>query len=402
LLEEDWSHALDIEATDGKVVFSGKADTHMKKAIIFGIVFVGGLYFLITGQFFSPIGKGTEKTVPGPDIASRQLTDMIGRSLRVPVPLNRVALFGGPTGQIAIILGVTERLCAVTNTLKMSKLVNEMMPQIASIPAPRTVSGDINIESLIQSNPELVISGSIDGGIVEKKTRIPVAYLDDNMGLGNDQLKKELRFYADVFQTAARAEKYIAFLDRIISLVRSRTQDIPESDRIRVFHGDGPSHLVTLGGDTFMQERIEIAGCINSAQSVRTIGQRTGLHSGMGEVSMEQVIAWSPDILIINAGSPEALKTDSQWRAVKAVQTGRVYVQPAGIFIFNRPTAESAVIYPLWLAATAYPDRFKDVSVPLEVKKFYREICDMALTDAQVEKILTGAYESQMLKGIKH
>ncbi|MFH0727533.1 MAG: ABC transporter substrate-binding protein [Pseudomonadota bacterium] len=370
----------------------------MKKAIAFGVIFIAGLYFLIAGQFFSK----REQPAPGRDITYRQLTDMVGRSMRVPVPLNRVALFGGPTGQIAIILGVTHRLCAVTNTMKMSALVREMMPQIASLPGPRTVSGDINIESLLQSNPELVVAGSIDGGIVEKKTRIPVAYLDDNMGLGIDQLKKELRFYADVFQAEARAEKYIAFADRILSLVRSRTQDIPESERVSVFQGDSTSHLVTLGGDTFMQERIEMAGCINSAQSVRTVGQRTGLHSGLGEVSMEQVIAWSPDILVINAGSIDELKADSQWRAVKAVQTGRVYFQPAGIFIFNRPTAESAVIYPLWLAATAYPDRFKDISVSTEVKNFYRDICDLAVSDAQVEKVLSGAYESLMIKGIKH
>jgi iron complex transport system substrate-binding protein len=370
----------------------------MKKTIIFCIVIIAGLYFLITGQFISK----SNNPAPQPDTVYRQLSDMIGRKISVPVPLNRVALFGGPTGQIAIILGVTDRLCAVTNTMKMSALVREMMPQIASLPGPRTVSGDINIESLIESHPELVVAGGIDGGIVEKKTRIPVAYLDDNMGLGIDQLKKELRFYADVFQQEARGERYIAFLDRMVSLVQSRTKGIPVGERVKVFHGYSPGHLVTLGGDTFMQERIELAGCLNCAESVRTVGQRTGLHAGLGEVSMEQVIAWSPDILIINAGSPEDLASDSQWRAVKAVQTGWVYFQPAGIFIFNRPTAESAAIYPLWLAATAYPDRFKDISISAEVKRFYLEICEMTLTDAQVEKILNGAYESLMLKGVKH
>lgn len=368
----------------------------MKKAMILGLVFIGGLYFLMAGRFVS------KKEAPAPEGAYRQLTDMVGRSIQLPDPLRRVALFGGPTGQIAFILGATDQLCAVTNTLKMSKLIREMMPRITSLPGPRTVSGDVNIEALIQSDPQLVVAGSIDGGIVEKKTGIPVAYLDDNMGLGIEQLKKELRFYAEVFQKEARAEKYIAFLDRMVSLVRSRTKDIPENERVRVFHGYSPSHLVTLGGDTFMQERIELAGCINCSESVRTIGQRTGLHSGLAEVSMEQVIAWAPDILIINAGSLEELNADSQWRAVKAVQTGRVFFQPAGIFIFNRPTAESAVIYPLWLAATAYPERFSDISLPAEIKNFYQDICDMSLSDEQIAKVLSGAYESLMMKGVRN
>ena len=47
-------------------------------------------------------------------------------------------------------------------------------------------------------------------------------------------------------------------------------------------------------------KRVEIAGCLNAAQSMTTIGQRTGLPSGLGKVSMEQVLDWNTDILVIN------------------------------------------------------------------------------------------------------
>jgi iron complex transport system substrate-binding protein len=333
---------------------------------------------------------------------TRTLTDMKGRTIEVADPLKRIALLGGPTGQIAFILGVQDRLCAVTNTLKMSTLVREMYPRIADLPGPRTTSGSINIEELIGSNPDIAVAGDIDGGIVLEKTRIPVAILEDSMGEGLVDIKKEIRFYAYVFNTPDRAEKYAAFLDRITGLVRERTKDIPEHLKKKVFQGYNPSHLVTLGGDTFMQEHIELAGCLNAAETVTTLGTQTGLHSGLGEVSMEQVLDWNPDILVINSGKAEDLSRDPQWEKIKAVRDKQIYFQPAGIFIFNRPTAESAVIFPLWLASTAYPERFQDLCVICLVKEFYREIVGFDLNEDQVKDILSGAYELKMMKGISH
>ncbi len=151
-----------------------------------------------------------------------------------------------------------------------------------------------------------------------------------------------------------------------------------------------------------MQERIELAGCLNAAESVITIGKRTGLHAGLGEISMEQVLEWDPDILVINYGKPEKFIKNPQWRHIKAVQNHHIYAQPAGVFIFNRPTMESAVIFPLWLASIAYPDRFKDISVPDLVKEFYKEIFQFDLSDQQADDILTGTYEFRMMKGVKN
>ncbi|MCF8139104.1 MAG: ABC transporter substrate-binding protein [Desulfotignum sp.] len=333
---------------------------------------------------------------------TRTITDMKGRTFEVADPLDRIALLGGPTGQIAFILGVQDRLCAVTNTLKMSVLVKTFFPQIADLPGPRTTSGSINIEELITSDPDIAIAGDIDGGIVQEKTRIPVAFLEDSMGEGLSDIKKEVRFYGYVFNTPDRAERYVDFLDRMTRFVQERTRDIPADQRKKVFQGYNPSHLVTLGGDTFMQERIEIAGCLNAAQSVTTIGQRTGLHSGLGEVSMEQVLDWNPDILVINYGTPEDVYADPRWQQIKAVQNRQVYSQPAGVFIFNRPTAESAAVFPLWLASTAYPEKFADVCIPCMVKKFYREVFRFGLTDDQVMDILSGTYEISIMKGARH
>ena len=321
------------------------------------------------------------------------LTDMMGRKVVVPEPLTRVALLGGPTGQVAYILGARNQLCAVTKSLKSSELVRMMDPTVKDLVAPRSTSGQINVEELIVADPQLVIAGDLDGSIVEKKTRIPVAYLKSTMNQSYELLMEEIRFYGRAFNKEARAENYIRYLQKTVDLVQSRTKSIPLDKRKTVFNGYSSSHLVTLGGDTFMQRQIELAGCRNAAGKVATAGNREGgLHTGLAEVSMENVLEWNPDILVIDFGAPEEIYNSPKWKSINATKNRKVFKQPIGIFIWDRPTAESAVLHPLWLAKMAYPERFADINLMQEVKKFYRETMSFNLTDEQAGSILAAKY----------
>jgi iron complex transport system substrate-binding protein len=324
--------------------------------------------------------------------ATRTFTDMIGRKVTVPESLTRVALLGGPTGQIAYILGARNQLCAVTKSLKSSKLVNLMDPTVKNLVAPRSVSGQVNVEELIVADPQLVIAGDIDGSIVEKKTRIPVAYLKSDMNQSIDKFKEEIRFYGTVFHKESRAEKYIQYLQKTVDRIQSRTKDISADKRKVVFNGYSSNHLVTLGGDTFMQKHIEAAGCRNAAEKILSSGLKEGLHSGLAEVSMEKVLEWNPDVLVIDFGVASDLYNDPKWKSIKAIKSKMVFKQPMGVFIWDRPTAESAVLYPLWLAKIAYPEKFTNINMIGEIKRFYLEIMDFKLTDEQAQAVLSAQY----------
>jgi ABC-type Fe3+-hydroxamate transport system substrate-binding protein len=78
---------------------------------------------------------------------TRVLVDMTGRKVSIPDPLTGVALLGGPTGQVAYILGARSQLCAVTQSLKLSQLVQLMDPSVKDLVAPRSTSGQIKVIS---------------------------------------------------------------------------------------------------------------------------------------------------------------------------------------------------------------------------------------------------------------
>jgi len=362
--------------------------------------FILSTFLIIIFLILPSCGKKSETekgiTPAGP---LREITDMKGNRVKIPENVSRVALLGGPSGQIGYILGVQDRLCAVTKTLTASELVGIFDPSIKNRPAVRTVSGMVNIEQLIETDPQVVIAGDLDGEIVKRKSSIPVAFFGDSMSLGVEDIKTEVRFYASIFQAEERSKAYCDYLDTITAMIRKRTAGIPEKNRKVIFNGYGTSHLVTLGGDTFMKERFEIAGCRNAAVSVSTAGKKEGLHSGLGEVSMEQLLQWNPDIIILDTGSYEDLAKDSRWMSTKAVKNKQVYIQPAGVFIWDRPTAEAAVLHPLWLAVTAYPEKFKDISFAKEVQKFYRKIFNFNLTIEQARMVENGYFKTKIMKG---
>jgi iron complex transport system substrate-binding protein len=348
--------------------------------------------------FFISITLSLTAAAFGAD-GTRVITDMLGRKVTIPQPLKRVALLGGPTGQMAYVLGARSQLCAVTKSLTSSELVKLMDPTVENLVAPRSTSGQVNVEELIVADPQVVIAGDLDGSIVEKKTRIPVAYFRSDMSQSYDLLKKEVRFYGAVFGKQDRAEKYIQYLQKTVALIRSRTKDIPQNKRKFVFNGYSANHLVTLGGDTFIQQRLDLAGCRNAAQSIHSTGLKEGLHTGLAEISMEKVLEWNPDILVIDFGTAQDVYNDPKWSSIKAVKNKMVFRQPIGVFIWDRPTAESAVLHPLWLAKIAYPDRFADIDMIREIKRFYSEIMSFNLTDEQAQSVLEAKYTMNLMSG---
>lgn len=330
---------------------------------------------------------------------TRTITDMAGNQVEIPKVIERTAFFGGPIGQVPYILGVQDTIVATSIGSKNSQLLNIMDPNLKNIASPRQTNGIINIEELIKSDPQFLLAGNVDGEIVEKQTTIPVVYFFENSEGTAEQTKNEVKFVGSIYGKDDRAEVYSTYMDKILNLVKSRVANIPEADRKVLFNGYDANHLITYGGDSYMEERIETAGMKNAANEVNTSGVRPGIHAGLDEISMEQVLKWNPDIVVIDTGSPEDVYNDPKWASIKAVQNQQVYRLPNGVFVWNRPTAESAVLHPLWMAKTAYPDLFSDISMKDEIKNFYKEIFMYDLTDEQVDKIMAGEYASAISAG---
>ena len=167
------------------------------------------------------------------------------------------------------------------------------------------------------------------------------------------------------------------------------TAATPRNQRKRVFFGFGPSHLSTFTGKNFMTERADAAGCLNVAAGNESTDMSSGkIVPPQAEISLEQVIVWDPDIIVIDSGNVSEILQDPHWQTIRAVKTRNVVLEPEGIFKWSRPNPESAALYPLWLAKTAYPEKFTNVSIGDTVHDFYKEFFDYNLTQDELSGIL--------------
>jgi iron complex transport system substrate-binding protein len=316
------------------------------------------------------------------------VTDMDGRRVTIPPPqsIARVAIQTSPQVLEAYAIGIQDRLCAVTNAVKMWKTLTRLDPHLASVPATRSTNAQVNIEALLQTHPDVCLGGDVDMQVIEQATALPTLHVSQARPGGYlEQLKKEVSFFGLVFGREARAQAYGAYLDTLQAVIKAATGDLPATRRVKVFMGYDADHLTTYGGNTFMNEWIDAAGCVNAARDISSLGGREG---GLTSISMEQVLSWNPDIVVIDSGDPDALKKDPVWSTLSAVKNNRVYRLPVGIFIWNRPSCESAAMLPEWLALTAYPSRFGNIDIGSEIKRFYQEIFHFAFTDEDVRRIL--------------
>ncbi len=321
---------------------------------------------------------------------SQTVTDFAGNEVTLPLAsdIERIAVLTSPPNIITFVLGINDLLCATSNPIKNSVFLKKIYPRLEEIPAVRAGAGKINIEALLQADPDVCLGSDTDLQPVDDATDIPTIRCMDVTSLAYpEQQKKEVRFWAGIFDRETQAEKYCDYIDNNVATIKSAVGSFSEANKKKVYVGFNADHLTTFGADTFMDEFISAAGCINAAHPVSTLG---GAEGGLAAISMEQVLEWNPDIVIIDTGTPEDMYADPLWADIPAIKNKQVYLLPRGMFGWNRASVEPAALFPMWLALQVYPDKFPNNDVETELKKFYREIINYELTESDITLILTG------------
>lgn len=325
---------------------------------------------------------------------TRAFKDMAGMTHTIPVKVERIADNWPAHNTIILMLGGGDKLVATSPGVKTAVGIQQVYPRISQLPTPLgSTPGTTNFEELIKLSPHVVIDSPqagthFDNNATERiqQVGIPVIQLTfDNY----DSLKQCVRLTAELIgEGMKKAEDYCAYIDRNLSKVNSVISRTPMVRRPRVYHvGAGVSPLRTEGRGTIAQTWIETAGGINVAADL------LGGYGGHGkDVSMEQVISWNPDIIIIGSGAngvdmKKAMMADPKWSAIRAVQEGKIYVTPRGLYNWDVYCAEEAILI-LWATKTMYPDKFKDIDMLEETKKFYSRFYSYSMTDDSAQRVL--------------
>ena len=316
---------------------------------------------------------------PGP---TRSLVDAAGRTVVIPAKVNRVADPWHANNAMVLMLGGADKLVATSWQAQRQPWFEKLYPPYANIPAVFNAAGDVNIEALVATRPDVILMAY--GGVLPKwlgaveALHIPVVMMPSQTLA---DLKTTARMTGEIIGEVRAAEEYIRYFEGNIRRVASATANIPPQERLKVLHTATSSIFNIDGRDSVVDDWIRLAGATNAATVV----------GNARAVSLEQIIAWDPDVIIVgtapNLQNRQAILDDPRWGRIKAVKTGRVYVNPAGAYLWDRHSAEAA-LQVLWAAKTLYPARFGSIDIKAETLQFYEKFFHHSLTDTEYRSII--------------
>ncbi len=314
------------------------------------------------------------------------MTDDAGRSITIPEKVARVFAAGPPASILLytfapeLLLGWTRRpeptRCAFLGAGACDK------PDVGRLTGRGNTT---NLEVLLNLKPDLILDvGTINDTYIslanrmQEQTGIPYALLDGRFAAVAATYRKLGRLTG----RATAAENFARYADNTIATIKGRTDKIAQDRRPRVYYARGPRGLQTGLGGSINVETIEFLGARNVA------GDRRG---GMATVSVEQVLAWNPDVIItIEPDFAAGVRSDPVWAPIKAVQTGRVYLSPTLPFGWvDFPPSVNRLIGLWWLAKALYPAQFPEDLRPI-TRDFFQRFYHFDPTEAQIDRVLAG------------
>lgn len=169
------------------------------------------------------------------------------------------------------------------------------------------------------------------------------------------------------------------------------TSTDPASNAINSLVRPSVLHIASLrplkvdGDDTIVDQWIKAAGGRNAA---------VGLNGNLKTVSIEQVLAWHPDIVILaaNAGNIDQSPDAALWKTLEAVRQHRVYRNPAGVFPWDRYGPEVA-LQVRWAAQVLHPEQFSHApagALLQETQAFYQQFFHYTLSRDDARRMLAG------------
>lgn len=314
------------------------------------------------------------------------VTDQYGRTVTLDGPAERIVTIPIPAASMLIAVdGGTDRLAGMhhlSRSAVVEGILGEFFPEAQDVRADFVGDGFApNVEGLLGLDPDLVIQwGTRGDDIVRPLTDAGLDVI--TLAYGTEEMTREwIEIMGTVTGNQDKADRLLTWRDDVLSQVQDDMAGLADGDRPRVLYFlRFLSSLRVAGEGTYNDFYIELAGGQNPADG----------SSGWVDVNPEQVIAWNPEVILLNGFesnlSPQDVYDNPLFAGVSAVQNRRVYQVPLGGYRWDPPNQESPLMW-MWLAEILQPDR---VDYPLRqaIADSYTWIYGQTPSDQQIDGVL--------------
>lgn len=320
------------------------------------------LLALIIGLFFT-------------NINAKEIKDMANRTVNIDDKITRVATVGSipVINSFIFVIGKGDTIVSGLNFAKKEtwKYQQIFQPTLTNNMEIQGVSREILIEPMVQLNPQIIFT--MDKASVEllEKNGFKVVFLSWKDA---EDIKQVISLMGEIYNVSDKSEKYVKYFENTMDKI---TKNIEVSKQPKVLFAD----LSTLTTPHLIAEWwIEKAGGISVTNNGRT--------NEKYPFTQEDIIAWNPDILIVE--TPKDLKLaydDNRFSTINAVKNKQVYVAPLVAHKWSNRTSELPLMV-IWAANIFHKDIKKEFPIEEEMKSFYKSFYNYAMSDKETDEIL--------------
>lgn len=239
--------------------------------------------------------------------ASSGVVDDFGDTIAVAAPPERIVSLNPATTEMLFALGAGARLVGRTHwdlypdsARRVPDLGNGLQP---------------NVEAVLATRPQLVVLyASADNRAAARALRAAgvatVALKVDSIA----EFRRAVLALGRLVGDTTRARVVADSVARTLARVRAATAGEP---RVRVFWHVWDAPLLTIGGGSYLNELVDIAGGRNVYAD---------LPAPSPQITLEDLTRRDPEVVLAGAEGARRIRGDPAWRALAAVRAGRVLV----------------------------------------------------------------------------
>ena len=355
---------------------------------LFAIVFTLTAAFVNVLAGCTPVAPTEEGTVT--------VTDLLGREVSVPVDVDSVVAIGPGALRLVVYAGDLNMVSGIEQMDAERPLGRPYMlanPQLAELPVIGQ-GGPNNApdpERILTVWPDVILStyttDASAANELQAKTGIPVVAISYGAsGFGTTTMfgeivQNSLRLVGQITGTEKKAQIAIDILIQAQDDLGTRTSGIADDGKPSVYVG-GLGARGTHGIES-TQGKYALLDAIHARNVVDETGE-----SGSVMIDKEKLLAWNPDVLIVDEGGLAALFEDYQknpvfYESLSAVQNGSIYAQlPYNYYNTNLDTAIADAYY---LGTVIYPDAFADIDPVPKANQIYEDLLGQPVYEQMAE-----------------
>jgi iron complex transport system substrate-binding protein len=280
------------------------------------------------------------------EVGPRTFIDDLGRSVTLPDTPRRIVSLAPSITEIVFAIGLGERVVGVTQFC-------DYPPEAQA--KPKVGYTHPSLEAIVALQPDLVLAPRefLRADVLSKLEQLTIpTYILDAKTV--DSILSHIRTLGGMLGASDAAGKLADRMHRRIEDIKVQSASVP---RPRVLYVLNSEPLITVGPGSFIHQMIELAGGSNVAARARAAYPR---------LSMEEVLAEDPELLLFPAGRAEGIAGGEErrwqrWATLSAVKLKRLYLVPNDVL--NRPGPR--IIQGLEaLARIFHPEAFDDRKAP--------------------------------------